>query len=64
LNCGCLLNPIAPFVMPNEIVHRAAKIPASDSGRMYDNRRSLGRIANQAPAKAGVSEIIIPRMAA
>ena len=34
LNRGCLLNPIAPFVMPREIVHRAAKIPASDSGRM------------------------------
>jgi hypothetical protein len=64
LNRGCLLNPIAPFVMPKEIVHRAAKIPASESGRMYDRSRSLGRIANQTPANAGVSEIIIPRMAA
>src|SRR5271157_2681453 len=58
LNCGCLLNPIAIFVMPKDIVHSAAKIPASDSGRMYDSRRSLGLIANQAPAKVGVSEII------
>jgi hypothetical protein len=31
---------------------------------MYDSKRSLGRIAKKAPAKAGVSEIIIPRMAA
>ncbi len=45
LKRGCLLNPTAPLVMPREIVHRAAKIPASDNGRMYDSSRSLGRMA-------------------
>jgi hypothetical protein len=63
-NPGCRLSAAAPFVTPKAPVQNAANMPAKVSGRMYDNWRSLGRMANQIPAKVGVKEISNPSIAA
>ena len=58
------LSAMAPFITPNAPVQKAANMAAKVSGRMYDNWRSLGRMANQIPAKVGEKEISSPRIAA